>query len=122
MKSLLGMAAPGFQDIRGWVNSEALDLTILRGKVVFLDFWTYSCSNCVPTLPYVRELHESYAHYGLEQTVIQVIWTDRPNYTRSTQPSLEVGGGLPIGVTELYIVLGALLALKSYESMLELRG
>ena len=39
----------------------------------------------------------------------------------STQPNLEVGGGLPIGVTALYIVLGALLALKSYESLLELR-
>ncbi len=39
----------------------------------------------------------------------------------STQPSLEVGGGLPTGVTALYIVLGALLSLKSYESLLELR-
>jgi peptidoglycan/LPS O-acetylase OafA/YrhL len=39
----------------------------------------------------------------------------------STQPNLEVGGGLPIGVTALFIVLGALVALKSYESMLELR-
>jgi hypothetical protein len=40
----------------------------------------------------------------------------------STQPSLEVGGGLPVGVTVLYIVLGALVALKSYESMLDFRG
>jgi len=40
----------------------------------------------------------------------------------STQPSLEVGGGLPIGVTVLYIVLGSLFALKRFESMLELRG
>ena len=39
----------------------------------------------------------------------------------STQPSLEVGGGLPVGVTALYIVLGALVSLKCYESMLELR-
>jgi FtsH-binding integral membrane protein len=39
----------------------------------------------------------------------------------STQPSLEVGGGLPIGVTALYIVLGALVSLKCYESVLELR-
>ena len=40
----------------------------------------------------------------------------------STQPSLEVGGGLPIGVTALYIVLGALVSLKNYEAMLELRA
>ncbi len=39
----------------------------------------------------------------------------------STQPSLEVGGGLPAGATALYIVLGTLVALKRYESMLELR-
>jgi hypothetical protein len=39
----------------------------------------------------------------------------------STQPSLEVGGGLPVGVTVLYIVLGALVALKNYEAVLELR-
>ena len=39
----------------------------------------------------------------------------------STQPNLEVGGGLPIGITVLYMVVGALVALKSYESFLELR-
>ncbi|MDA4136681.1 MAG: hypothetical protein OK449_06770 [Thaumarchaeota archaeon] len=40
----------------------------------------------------------------------------------STQPNLEVGGGLPVGVTVLYIVLGAMVSLKNYESVLELRG
>jgi hypothetical protein len=39
----------------------------------------------------------------------------------STQPSLEVGGGLPVGVTVLYIVLGALVSLKNYEAFLELK-
>jgi len=39
----------------------------------------------------------------------------------STQPNLEVGGGLPIGITVLYIVLGALVAMKNYEAMLELK-
>ena len=38
----------------------------------------------------------------------------------STQPNLEVGGGLPVGITAFYIVLGALVALKNYEAMLEL--
>jgi hypothetical protein len=40
----------------------------------------------------------------------------------STQPNLEVGGGLPVGVTALYIVLGSLVALKNYECVLELRN
>jgi hypothetical protein len=39
----------------------------------------------------------------------------------SSQPNLEVGGGLPVGVTALYVVLGALVSLKAYESVLELR-
>jgi len=39
----------------------------------------------------------------------------------STKPNLEVGGGLPVGVTALYIVIGALVALKNYESFLELK-
>lgn len=40
----------------------------------------------------------------------------------STQPNLEVGGGLPPAITTLYIILGALLAMKSFESALELRN
>ena len=40
----------------------------------------------------------------------------------STQPGLEVGEGLPVGVTVLYIVLGVLTSLKNYESVLELRS
>jgi len=39
----------------------------------------------------------------------------------STKPNLEVGGGLPVGVTVLYIVIGTLVSLKNYESVLELR-
>jgi hypothetical protein len=39
----------------------------------------------------------------------------------STQPNLEVAGGLPAGVTVLYIVLGALVSMKNYEAMLELK-
>ncbi len=37
----------------------------LRGKVRLLDFWTYSCVNCVRTLPYVEDAHEKYARDGL---------------------------------------------------------
>jgi hypothetical protein len=44
-----------------------------------------------------------------------------PRVIISTKPSLEVGGGLPVGVTVLYIVIGALVSLKNYEALLELR-
>lgn len=48
-----------------WINSEPLQIGELRGKVVLIDFWTYSCINCIRTLPYLRAWHEKYADEGL---------------------------------------------------------
>lgn len=48
-----------------WINSEPLALEKLRGKVVLLDFWTYSCINCIRTLPYLKQWHEKYSGKGL---------------------------------------------------------
>src|SRR4029453_5495118 len=42
--------APDLQDISAWINSKPLTLESLRGKVVLVDFWTYSCINCLRTL------------------------------------------------------------------------
>ena len=44
-----------------WINSRPLSLKELRGKVVLLEFWTFGCSNCRNTLPYVNAWHEAYA-------------------------------------------------------------
>ena len=50
-----------------WINSEEpLSMEGLRGKVVIVDFWTYSCINCVRTLPYLRDWYDTYSAYGLE--------------------------------------------------------
>ncbi|MDI1269411.1 MAG: thioredoxin family protein [Polaromonas sp.] len=57
--------APDFQGIDTWLNSEPLSMDGLRGKVVLLDFWTYTCINCLNQLPYVRRWHEKYGHAGL---------------------------------------------------------
>jgi thiol-disulfide isomerase/thioredoxin len=48
----------------GWVNSAPLTLADLRGKVVLVDFWEYTCVNCLRTLPYLREWYKRYAKYG----------------------------------------------------------
>jgi thiol-disulfide isomerase/thioredoxin len=48
-----------------WLNSEPLTADALRGRVVLVDFWTYSCVNWLRTLPYVRAWHERYAKHGL---------------------------------------------------------
>jgi cytochrome c biogenesis protein CcdA/thiol-disulfide isomerase/thioredoxin len=57
--------APDFQDIALWLNSEPLTVEQLRGKVVVLDFWTYSCINCLRTLPHVKSWYERYRDAGL---------------------------------------------------------
>jgi thiol-disulfide isomerase/thioredoxin len=50
-----------------WFNTENLPLRLeeLRGKVVLIDFWTYSCINCVRTIPYLSSWHEAYEDAGL---------------------------------------------------------
>ena len=48
-----------------WLNSPPLSAAGLRGKVVLVDFWTYSCINCIRTLPYIRAWAEKYKDQGL---------------------------------------------------------
>ena len=48
-----------------WFNSPPLTMEELKGKVVLIDFWTYSCVNCVRTLPYLRSWYETYKDQGL---------------------------------------------------------
>jgi len=57
--------APRFADLAGWINSKPLTLERLRGKVVLIDFWTYSCVNCLRTLPFVRAWDARYRSSGL---------------------------------------------------------
>ena len=56
--------APKFVNLGGWINSEPLALSSLKGKVVMVDFWTYSCINCIRTLPYVTQWYEKYKDQG----------------------------------------------------------
>jgi cytochrome c biogenesis protein CcdA/thiol-disulfide isomerase/thioredoxin len=53
-------AAPEFTGIALWLNSKPLSVAALRGKVVLIDFWTYSCINCLRTLPYVKGWDAAY--------------------------------------------------------------
>ncbi|APG95530.1 cytochrome c biogenesis protein DipZ [Sinorhizobium americanum] len=48
-----------------WLNSKPLTVEELRGKVVLVDFWTYSCINCIRTIPYIRAWAEKYREQGL---------------------------------------------------------
>ena len=57
--------APNFIAIEKWINSEPLKIEQLRGKVVLVDFWTYTCINCIRTLPYLKEWDKKYKDKGL---------------------------------------------------------
>jgi thiol-disulfide isomerase/thioredoxin len=61
---------PRFDGATGWLNSAPLTTDDLRGKVVLVDFWTYTCINWLRTLPYVRAWAEKYKDLGL--TVVGV--------------------------------------------------
>ncbi len=50
-----------------WINTEEdISMESLKGKVVLIDFMTYSCINCVRTIPHLREIYDRYEEYGLE--------------------------------------------------------
>ncbi|HEY9131781.1 MAG TPA: cytochrome c biogenesis protein DipZ [Dyella sp.] len=56
---------PSLDGATQWLNSAPLTAASLRGKVVLVDFWTYSCINCIRALPYVRAWAEKYKDHGL---------------------------------------------------------
>lgn len=58
--------APEFNGISTWINSEPQTLGKLKGKVVLVDFWTYSCINCIRTQPYLKSWYKTYHDSGLE--------------------------------------------------------
>ena len=61
----VGDCAPELAGTQEWINSEPFTMESQLGKVVLIDFWTYSCINCIRTLPFLQTWHERYADEGL---------------------------------------------------------
>ena len=61
----IGDLAPEFSGITNWINSSPLTLQELRGNVVLIDIWTYTCVNCIRTIPYIKEWYSRYQDQGL---------------------------------------------------------
>jgi thiol-disulfide isomerase/thioredoxin len=57
--------APEFSGITSYINTNETKLSELKGKVVLVDFWTYSCINCIRTLPYLVDWNQKYSDKGL---------------------------------------------------------
>ena len=79
---------------RVWFNSPPLSFRQLRGGVVLVDFWDYTCVNCIRTLPYVQAWHERYGNKGLT-----VIGVHTPEFTFAQYESNVERGIRKFGLT-----------------------
>lgn len=84
---------------RYWINSHPLSLRQLRGKVVLIDFWDYTCVNCVRTLPYVQQWWDRYKDKGLV-----VIGIHTPEFTFAQYESNVNRGVEEFGLTYPIVV------------------
>jgi thiol-disulfide isomerase/thioredoxin len=77
--------APNFTDTQDWFNTPGdrpLSIAGLRGHVVLVDFWTYTCINCIRTLPFVEGLYRQYHRYGFD-----VVGVETPEFTFEQEAS-----------------------------------
>jgi cytochrome c biogenesis protein CcdA/thiol-disulfide isomerase/thioredoxin len=86
-------AAPELAGLSNWINSKPLTLKELRGKVVLVDFWTYSCINCLRTLPHVKAWDQTYRKDGLV-----VLGVHTPEFAFEHVPSNVRGAVRRLGV------------------------
>ncbi len=89
----VGKSAPEFPKAR-WLNSKPLTMKELKGKVVLVDFWEYTCINCIRTLPYLKEWNKRYAPYGLV-----IIGVHTPEFDSSAKPANVAAAVKRFGIT-----------------------
>ena len=89
--------APDIKGITGWLNTPGgapIDLKSLRGKVVLVDFWAYSCINCQRAIPHVVDWYGAYKGAGFE-----VIGVHTPEYAFERVPGNVASGAKGLGIT-----------------------
>lgn len=86
--------APDFTGIDGWLNTSPLTLADLRGKVVLIDFWTFSCVNCVRTIPHLKVLYDDYKHDGFV-----IVGVHSPEFDFEKVPANVAAAVKRLGVT-----------------------
>ena len=96
---------PALDGATGWLNSAPLAAADLRGRVVLVDFWTYTCINWLRTLPYVRAWAEKYERHGLVVIGVHTpefdVEHDLGNVRRAVE---ELGVGYPVAIDNDYAV------------------
>lgn len=100
--------APPLEGATQWLNSPPLDAQMLRGKVVLIDFWTYSCINCLRTLPYLKAWDERYRAQGLV-----IVGVHAPEFAfekdldNVAQAVRELGVRYPVAIDNRYAIWNA---------------
>jgi cytochrome c biogenesis protein CcdA/thiol-disulfide isomerase/thioredoxin len=96
---------PALSGAVAWLNSPPLTATALRGKVVLIDFWTYSCINCLRALPYVKSWYERYRAQGLVVIGVHApefaFEKDAENVTRAVR---DLGITYPVALDNDYAI------------------
>ena len=96
---------PSLSGAVAWLNSPPLSPETLRGKVVLIDFWTYSCINCLRTLPYLKAWYERYKDRGFVIIGVHApefaFEKDEANVRRAVQ---ELGVRYPVAIDNNYAI------------------
>ncbi len=100
--------APELHGITGWLNTDPLTLSSLRGRVVLVHFWTYSCVNCVRTLPAMTRWHDHYAASGLTIIGVHTPEFDFEKDTANVQSAIKrFGINFPVALDNGYATWNA---------------
>jgi len=91
-----------------WLNSAPLDNEMLRGKVVLVDFWTYSCSNCLNALPHVKAWDEKYRSRGLVVVGVHTPEFDVEKDLHNVEQAIKrLGVTYPVAMDNRYTIWNA---------------
>lgn len=96
---------PSLDGATAWLNSEPLSPAKLRGRVVLVDFWTYSCINCLRTLPYLKDWYAKYKDHGLV-----ILGVHAPEFAFEKDPAnvrravRELGISYPVALDDRYAI------------------
>ena len=107
-----GTPAPDFTGKHTWINSAPLSLQKeLKGKVVLVDFWEYTCINCIRTLPALKRIYSRYKPYGF-----QILGVHAPEFDFAYKPENVAMGTKRQGITWPVVVDSDFSIWRSYDS------
>jgi thiol-disulfide isomerase/thioredoxin len=100
-----------FDGNTGWLNSPPLTPDALRGKIVLVDFWEYTCVNCLKALPYEKTWYDRYKQYGFV-----IVGVHTPEFTFSGESANVAAAAQRLGITWPIVLDGNSIIWQRYEN------